>query len=94
MVASSTMLSKQKRQLAPFFSRKGNDILYLNKIMKHNTYDLQYSGLALMVAWLSISCHAWSNVRPSVLSPSSAKYTISFAAACAEFARSNFTAAC
>ena len=85
-------------------SRKGYGLLsfpenemtlfYLKKIMKHDTYDLQYSGLALMVAWLSISCHAWSNVRPSVLSPSSAKYTISFAAACAEFARSNFTAAC
>ena len=93
VVASTTIMNKQKRLQTPPL-RKWNDTLYLNKIMKHDTYDLQYSGLALMVAWLSISCHAWSNVRPSVLSPSSAKYTISFAAECAEFARSNFTAAC
>lgn len=47
----------------------------------------------LIVAWFNISCQAWSNVRPSAVKPSSAKYTISLAAACAELALSNLNAA-
>lgn len=69
---------------------RSNIEVYIYK--ERGSHEVQW--LALMVAWFSISCHAWSNVRPSVLNPSSAKYTISFAAAWAEFARSNLTAAC
>lgn len=60
----------------------------VNILRKRQICSHTLSWLTFEVAWLSISCQVWSKEQPFSMSPSSARNTISRAAACWLLARS------